>query len=1067
MKLNKLLTRIGALLLCGVLLVTLVACGGKEPEAPTQNDDNAVAGTSVTVKVINVLGAPLANVQVYIYQDSTLAELVAFAQTDAEGAMTYLSEGSGEVAVLKGTAPGYKLEESYAIDSTEVIIVLEALAATNEGAVSEQKYSVGDPVADFTFTDIEGNTYVASQVLAEKKMLMLNFFYTTCGPCAAEFPFLQSAYDTYKNQGVLLAVDPYEEDDAEAIKAFRDSHELTIPMVDADTAWASRLNITAYPTTVVIDRYGFITFYHVGAVPDATMFETLFAYYGAENYIHKVAYDVSELEIIPTEPTGETTDPSATTDGSDTTDGSGTTDPTDGSGTTAPIDGNGTTAPTDGNGTTAPGVTTTNPGGSKPAISTVATAPSTQATTAVSGSKDNPIEIGGTLTFQAEVPAGKTMYYHVYRVTGTILNIKADNLTVVYEDVTYQPQNGTISFPVETDDVTIPVALAITNKGGKDATYTVNFNYPAGTLDNPIELKMGNFTTDVRKGNETGVVYEYKATKNGTVKMYVTSITKGVKCGFSLYNLNTSVMRNSDEDASGSNKTVSIDVKKGDVLQVTVSVLPDEKNEYPAATIKSNISFKETIGTTTKPTQADVTYKVTVKAGKKALSGVKLTFAVGSKTKTVKTDSKGVASAKLPAGTCTVQLTVPKGYIAEKLQYTIQSSSPSLTINLEKEETPPVDEEPGDIPTDYSVKVVDGAGKGQSGITVEFYNGDKKIASAKTDSKGIAKSTMMDGTYTVKLTGTTLKYDEKVAYVSVANPSVEILLANEQGTAKEKITCPVLNKNRAAYKVTEGATYVTLKPGERNYFLFTPDRDGVYRISATSNYAKVGYYGGTIHFIQTLNQAENVENNAFTVEVKDVGPTFVLGVDAATNMEATVLLITRVGDPGWSVSDEPWQTYEGTHTPKSYTLPAGTELVSMDITKTYKLVYNSADGYYHKDTKNGPIVYLRFGSSAPYVAFADILNNFHVAAYLYDSAGNFQKKEEYTECMTAYNACTDKDEAVYPLTKDLEYIIKQYGKHQGWWNPESPGYLFKDDEGNKLPDVNLDTAWMFALCYAK
>jgi len=364
------------------------------------------------------------------------------------------------------------------------------------------------------------------------------------------------------------------------------------------------------------------------------------------------------------------------------------------------------------------------------------------------------------------------------------------------------------------------------------------------------------------------------------------------------------------------------------------------------------------------------------------------------------------------------------------------------------------------------VKVVDGSGKAQKSITVSYYLGDKKVKSVKTNSKGIAAATLMDGTYTIKLSGTTLKYDAKSAFVSVAKPSIEILLAKEMGTAKEKITCPVVEKSRAAYVVKEGATYVTVKPGERSYFLFTPDRNGVFRISASSSYAKVGYYGGSVHFIQTANLAENLENNAFTVEVKDVGPTFVIGVDAATNIDATVLLITRVGDPGWSVADEPWHTYKNTHTPKSYTLPKDTTLKAMDITKTYKLVYNSTDGYYHKDTKNGPIVYLRFGSKSPYVAFADILANFHISAYLYDSAGNFLKKEEYTEAMTAYNNCVDKSETVYPLTKDLEYIVKSYGEHQGWWNPESPGYLFKDGDGNPLPNINLDTAWMFALCYA-
>lgn len=286
------------------------------------------------------------------------------------------------------------------------------------------------------------------------------------------------------------------------------------------------------------------------------------------------------------------------------------------------------------------------------------------------------------------------------------------------------------------------------------------------------------------------------------------------------------------------------------------------------------------------------------------------------------------------------------------------------------------------------------------------------------------------------------------------------------GTTKEKITCPLVEKSRAAYVVKEGATFVTLKPGERNYFLFTPERNGQFRISASSSYAKVGYYGGSVHFITTSNLAENLENNAFTVEIRDVGTTFVLGIDAATNIDSTVLLITRVGDPGWSVADEPWHVYKNTHTPKQYKLPSNTTLKNMDITKSYKLVYNSTDGYYHKDTKNGPIVYMRFDSKSPYVAFGDILTNFHIAAYMYDSAGNFLKKEEYTEAMTAYFNCIDKDEGVYPLTKDLEYMIKSYGKHQGWWDTQSPGFLFKDDEGNPIANINLDIAWMFALCYA-
>jgi len=984
--------RLLALLLVLCSLLTFAACGEDEPakEVAVNNKPGNAGQTVVTVK--NSLGTPLEGVQVYVYTDDTQKDMIAFAATDAEGKALCTTKGEGNVVVLTVSAAGYKVAESYPVTGEQTDIVLEALAPTADGNLpADKNFSLGDPVVDFSVTDLEGTTYKVSEVLKEKKALVLNFWFTTCGPCASEFPYLQKAYDAYKDRVALLALDPYETDDAETIKAFRTQHKLTFPMADVETSWGTAMNVPAYPTTIVIDRYGYIAFTHTGTITEEGVFERLFDFYGADEYTQLITDDIEELPL------------------------------------------------------------------------TEAEKPKQDDEGLIYDNEKEPIEIGGKLSFEAKIPAGKTTYYNVYKVDGTYLTIKNKNVSVQYDGKTYEPKNGTISFQVHTDDVTIPVKFSITNKGEETAAFDVKFSYPAGTIDNPIALKMGDFTTKVEKGNDKGVVYEYKATKNGTVTMYIASTTKGVKSGFSLFNKRNSAMRNSDEDATGSKKTVSIDVKKGDVLQVTVSVLPNEKHEYPAATIKSHISFKAGSGNATQPTQPEVTYKVTVKADGKVKSGVKLNLTAGKTSKALTTNSKGVVTLKVKEAACTVKLTCPKGYIAEALQYTLTSSSPTLTINLTKEQQHST--EVGETPTDYSVKVVNGSGKAQKDITVSYYLGDKKVKSVKTNSKGIAAATLMDGTYTVKLSGTSLKYDQKAAVVSVAKPSVELCLAKAMGTKKEKITCPLTNKSKAAYVVEEGATYATLKPGERNYFLFTPGRNGVYRISTSNDYAKVGYYGGSIHYVGTGNLATDLENNAFTVEVKDVGPSFVIGVDAATNIDATVLLITRVGDPGWSVADEPWHTYENTHTPKAYSLPKGTTLKNVDITKTFKLVYNSTDGYYHKDSKSGPIVYLRFEGS-PYVAFADILNNFHIAAYLYDSAGNFLKKEEYTEAMTAYHNCVDSGEKVYPLTKDLEYILQSYGKHQGWWNPESPGYLFVDGDGNPVASINLDTAWMFALCYA-
>lgn len=1016
-----------AVLLAVCLLMTCLAgCGNKEP-------DPVPGGTVCTVTVKNSVGNPVEGVEVYVYQDDTLTEMVAFANTDAEGKMTYTTEGAGEVVTLKNVAIGYQVAESYSVTGTETVITLSALAPTADGKFPENEtIELGQPMVDFTVTDVDGTTYTASEVLKEKKALVLNFWYTGCQPCGMEFPFLQKAYDTHKDSLTLLAMDSYAEDTVDSVKAYRDDKKLTMPMAKVESDWVNLLGFTAYPTTYVIDRYGFVVFAHTGAITEEGVFEKLFAYYTAEEYTQKVATDVAELEEAPQG---------------------------------------------------APGT-----------------------------SAENPIEVGGTLTFDATVPVGGMVYYDVYKVSGTVLTIDSADAYVVYNEQVYEAVDGKVSFPVHSDDVTIPVKLVIGNKGAEEAVFTVNFAYPGGTLSNPFSLVMGDLTTAIAAGNDQGVVYQYTAAADGSVEMYVVSADKGVEYDLTLYNLNSYANRTLNEDGvdKDGKKKVSVAVKKGDVLQVTVGVLPNEDNEYPAATIKSRLDFVDVngsttsstsgtgptnsapttgaptvtgtpVGSTTKPSttkaettttvpslevQKNVTYKVTVKAEGKAMAGVTLTFAAGGKTKTVTTDSKGVASATMLANECLATLSVPDGYIADALQYTLTKNKPATTINLTKEEVD--DDVLGDTSIEYQAKVVLGNGVAFAGITVQFWRDDTMVAEQKADKEGVAKASLLEGTYSIKLVGTDMKYDAASARVSSAKPSTEILLANPCGTQKERIECPIVNKPRPAYIVEEGATYVTLNPGERNYFMFTPTKSGTYRISTVSTGVKVGCYGGSIHYITPDNMAEKdrIDENgtAFSVSVKDVGISLILGLDAASNVEGTVLLITRIGNAEWSIADEPWITYSGTHTPKKYTLPSGTNLKKVDITGgNIKLVLGD-DGFYHKDSKNGPLVFLKF-KETDYVAFDDILNNFHIAAYLYNKNGSFLRKEEYTELMEKYRDCADAKESVYPLTKDLEYILKKYGEHQGWWNTKSPGYLFKDADGNNII-VNADIAWMFAVYYA-
>ena len=684
------------------------------------------------------------------------------------------------------------------------------------------------------------------------------------------------------------------------------------------------------------------------------------------------------------------------------------------------------------------------------------------------GSKELPFEIGGVLEFDAVVKAGGTTYYDVLRVGGTILTLESADATIEYEGKVYEPVNGVISFPVITDDVRNPIKLAIGNTGSADATFKVTFTYPEGTKLNPILLEEGDLVTVLKEGNEQGLVYLFTATEAGTFTMVDKSVTKGDGYDITLFNLTTSASRTLGEDGVVKEglTMVSVEVGKGDQVEVTIAALPNDKNEYPAVTVKTQVAFVK--GAVSDEPEKMVDYTVTVKdQDGKPVSGVKINIVCEMIAKTVTTDSKGVVKANLPEGVPTGTIEVPNGYIAASKNLNFKAGETSLTIVLEKEQPiapPPPPEDPEVTTMDYTVTLLDGKGNPMGGLTVLFYAGDKQVAKQVGDKKGVSKVTLDRGTYTVKVEGSTLNYDEKAAVVSVNKPSVNLILAapiNTTKTYKLVVTQPdETDKTYKAPYLAEGAAYVTLTAGDRTYFMFEPTRAGTYRFASSNTYAKIGHFG-TDMFVYLTNSAE-VSGNAFNISVREaeLGNIYVIGIDAATNCSAAVLQVTRIGDPAWSIEDEPTIEYAGA-APKPVTAPSG--LVDLDIKSStqHQLVYNEKDGYYHLDSANGPVVYVRMDN--PYASIVGMLTEFgNMTAILYNADGTFKAKEQYAVLMQQYINNMDKSQKVYPLTKDLKYMIENYGNAQNWWNEGEPGYLFEEVSG-----VNPASAWMFLYCYKK
>lgn len=371
---------------------------------------------------------------------------------------------------------------------------------------------------------------------------------------------------------------------------------------------------------------------------------------------------------------------------------------------------------------------------------------------------------------------------------------------------------------------------------------------------------------------------------------------------------------------------------------------------------------------------------------------------------------------------------------------------------------------------EYKVAVVDGTGAPYtSGVIVRFMKDGEQAAMQPVDGAGTAVKALPAGDYAVELmfTGNESKYHYDAEGLAVSASAPELTVTLTYTMSAEPVALMAQGVEKMAYPVADGSTYVTLTPGERNYFLYTPTVAGTFAFSSDAEGAAIGYYGAP-HFVQEASAAE-VVNNSFSQSIRATmigGAVLVIGIDADANTDSCVLTIQRTGDPEWSVEDEPWQVYEPTVDVKPYTLGGGS-IQEFDLTAstgTYNLVLGG-DGFYHLDSENGPLVLVRLTQDPKYLpCFKNILDRSGVNRYFFDDNGDFLKKETYDQCLLTYIECADEATGTYPLTEDLKYIIQQRGEYAGWWDLNG-SYLFVDENGVPVNGINAEIAWLFMCCY--
>ena len=129
-------------------------------------------------------------------------------------------------------------------------------------AVNEPGLLEGSPAPSFQLIRADGGSVRLEDYRGQ--VVLLNFWATWCLPCRTEMPLIQATYERLGEQG-FVALGVNFDEPAEEVIAFGEELEIGFPLLLDPGGEIQRLyRVVGYPTSVILDRQGRITAYHIG-----------------------------------------------------------------------------------------------------------------------------------------------------------------------------------------------------------------------------------------------------------------------------------------------------------------------------------------------------------------------------------------------------------------------------------------------------------------------------------------------------------------------------------------------------------------------------------------------------------------------------------------------------------------------------------------------------------------------------------------------------------------------------------------------------------------------------------
>ncbi len=239
-----------------------------------------------------------------------VSELVAHSRTNAEAVLESVTvepqpSATAENASPEASAPAKSKRKirkdrnfwlRFSAWAAAIVVLIGALVYYNFLDVQSNTvtYAVGDRCPDITLKtyksagtcDGEGNlTYEEFSTMESRGTVMvINFWYTTCDPCVAELPYFEKVRAEFGEQIIMVAVHSataMPKGGAEGVQSFINStgwndYGIVFAQDTQEIACYKMLGGSgAYPTTVIIDKDGYISYFMDGPVEEEELREEI------------------------------------------------------------------------------------------------------------------------------------------------------------------------------------------------------------------------------------------------------------------------------------------------------------------------------------------------------------------------------------------------------------------------------------------------------------------------------------------------------------------------------------------------------------------------------------------------------------------------------------------------------------------------------------------------------------------------------------------------------------------------------------------------------------------------